>query len=196
MQYLCLKAQRFATQDGYTIVPLRKQDIQKIREWRNTQIDILRQQMPLTTEQQETYYQDFIEPSFRQEQPTIILFSFLKNDLCIGYGGLVHIDWLAQRGEVSFLVNPEFFSDYENLFEQFYALMQFVAFEDLKFHRIFTETFAFRLDHMPLIEQAGFRQEGHLREHVFKRGRWHDSFIHGLLSHESQIKLKIKSWPK
>src|SRR5436189_68606 len=123
MKYHCLSAQRFATQDGFTVVPLRKQDIQKIREWRNAQLDILRQQTLLTSEHQETYYQSFIAPSFTKENPSIVLFSFLHEGECIGYGGLVHIDWIARRGEVSFLLDPHFLTEYDKYFKHFYELV-------------------------------------------------------------------------
>lgn len=189
MKYTCLHAQQFVTKDGYSLIPLRKQDIQLIREWRNAQIDILRQQQPITEEDQENYYADIVTALFSQKMPPQILFSFLKAGKCIGYGGIVHIDWIARRGEVSFLINPDLMSDYVTVFNRFYSLIQHVAFHDLKFHRLFTETFAFRTDHMALIEKIGFKREGHLRDHTFKRGRWYDSIIHGILAGESTYEL-------
>lgn len=163
--------------------------MQLIRKWRNAQIDILRQQHPLTEEQQEQYYTNVVTALFPQKMPPQILFSFLKDDNCIGYGGIVHIDWVARRGEISFLINPDLMPNYPTIFNRFYTLIQHVAFHDLKFHRLFTETFAFRTDHMALIEKLGFKLEGHLREHIFKRGRWYDSIIHGILAGESTYEL-------
>ena len=40
----------------YSLYPLRKRDIQKIRKWRNEQINVLRQKIPLTKENQLEYY--------------------------------------------------------------------------------------------------------------------------------------------
>jgi hypothetical protein len=34
-----------------------------------------------------------------------LLFSFLKNGECIGYGGLVHINWIDQNAEISFMID-------------------------------------------------------------------------------------------
>ena len=44
----------------YTLIPIRKQDIQKIRKWRNDQMDILRQNKILTKLEQEDYFKKII----------------------------------------------------------------------------------------------------------------------------------------
>ena len=41
---------------NYSIIPLRKSDIQKIRVWRNDQMNILRQTTTLTPQNQLNYY--------------------------------------------------------------------------------------------------------------------------------------------
>ena len=48
----------------YSLIPLRKRDIQNIRKWRNEQINVLRQKIPLTKEDQSTYYNNTIKQSF------------------------------------------------------------------------------------------------------------------------------------
>ena len=62
---------------NYFIIPLRKSDIQKIRIWRNDQINILRQTTTLIPQDQLNYYNKFIKKSFQENKPNIILFSFL-----------------------------------------------------------------------------------------------------------------------
>lgn len=165
----------------YLLTPLRKEDLENIRLWRNAQIDILRQTAPLTCEDQKIYYENIIAPSRAQENPRQVLFSFMKDGQCIGYGGVVHIDWPSQRGELSFLLNPEI-KDYNPEFAQFLKLVLKIAFRDLKLHRIFTETFAFRAAHIEVLQKAGFKYEGTLREHNYKKGAFYDSLMHGLLA--------------
>ena len=46
--------------NNYSITPLRKCDIQKIRIWRNDQMNILRQTTTLTPQNQLNYYNKFI----------------------------------------------------------------------------------------------------------------------------------------
>lgn len=180
--YLCLPCQRFDMEE-YSLISIREQDMESIRQWRNAQILILRQQIPISALQQQIYYQEQIRPSLEQEQPKQILFSFLMHDRLIGYGGLTYIDWIARRGEVSFLLNPEI-DGYADQFFNFLGILTRIAFKTLKFHRLFAETFAFRSEHITVLELAGFILEGRLRDHIFKEGRWHDSLIHGLLEKE------------
>jgi hypothetical protein len=48
---------------------------------------------------------------FEQQQPSQLLFSFLENDKCIGYGGLVHINWIDSNAEISFIMNTQLEKD-------------------------------------------------------------------------------------
>jgi RimJ/RimL family protein N-acetyltransferase len=182
--YRCLKKNTFNDRDGYQLVAIRNEDIENIRLWRNAQIRVLRQQKMISPEEQQNYFQNTIWPSLIQEHPKQILFSFLFQQACIGYGGLTNIDWDSSRAEVSFLVDPlrfEVADTYICDYSHFLTLLSQLAFEELHFHRLFTETFAFRSIHIKIMENFGFKQEGNLREHVFKDCQWHDSLMHGLL---------------
>lgn len=181
MKYACLPTQRFNGSDNYSIVSIRAEDMEFIRLWRNKQLTILRQNFPISAHEQQTYFNQVIVPSFNQESPNLILFSFLHQEKCIGYGGLVHLDWHSKRGEVSFLIDPEHEKNYFSCFTHFLTLIRTVAFDSLQFHRIFTETYAYRTGHIAILEEMGFQLEGLLREHVFKDEKWHDALIHGLL---------------
>jgi len=87
----------------YSIVPLRKKDIQLIKKWRNEQIDVLRQKKKLSTEEQTVYYKKLEKQSFYVKNPETILFSLLIDQKCIGYGGFVHVDWNIKRAEISII---------------------------------------------------------------------------------------------
>ena len=65
----------------------------------------LRQDKPLTEEDQEAYFLNVVAKLFEQERPNQLLFSFLDGDKCIGYGGLVHINWIDKNAEISFIMN-------------------------------------------------------------------------------------------
>lgn len=189
MKYKCLPLERYKGKEEYAIIPIRKQDMESIRQWRNKQLSILRQKEPVSAEEQKDYFEQVIAPSFNQDHPPLILFSVLYQDRCIGYGGLVHIDWQAKKAEVSFLVNPEHSPYYFSAFTHFLSLIRTVAMESLNMHRLFTETYAFRTEHIAILEQMGFQLEGRLREHIFKEGLWHDALIHGLLDRDSFFKV-------
>ena len=166
----------------YCITPLREKDIFKIKEWRNAQMDFLRQKSPLTDKEQEDYYRKVIKPEFSHPAPSQILFSFLKNGECIGYGGITNIDWESKRTELSFLLNNKrawVNSVYDKEFSIFLSLIKQLVFEKLQFNRIFTETFDIRPFHISILEKNGFIPEGRMHQHVFLKGKFVDSLIHG-----------------
>lgn len=93
--YKALDTQCFS-KENYSIVPIRFQDRLKIMEWRNEQMYHLRQTKALTEEDQNSYFENIVSKLFVLEKPNQILFSYLKDNECIGYGGLVHINWRSE----------------------------------------------------------------------------------------------------
>jgi RimJ/RimL family protein N-acetyltransferase len=184
MSYSCLNTQSLSKNE-YQIVPLRYQDIFNIKQWRNDQIDYMRQTEPLTDEMQTQYYQNVIAPSFKLKHPNQILFSYLFQNICIGYGGIVHINWPSKRGEVSFLLETQRTKDlnnYQKEFSTFLELIKKMAFEDLHFHRLYTETFDIRPHHVAVLEKEGFAFEGCMKDHIFLNGHYIDSLLHGCIN--------------
>ncbi len=183
--YKILSQREHELQHGeFRLTSLREEDILLIKDWRNDQIDVLRQKQPLTEADQRHYFETVVKKSFCEETPDIVLFSFLRQKKCIGYGGLVHIDWESKRAEVSFLLNPIFTKlkkNYNEFFQAFLTLIARVAFGLLKFNRLFTETFNIRPYHIKTLENFGFKREGCLREHVYIQEDFKDSLMHGLL---------------
>ena len=167
-----------------TLVPIRHQDLLSIMRWRNDQIDVLRQAAPLTDADQHRYWEEVIAPSFSQAQPRQILVSVLEGGACVAYGGLVHIDWPSLRAEVSFLADTAVSADearHGRLFAAFLDALKRVAFDDLGFHRLFTETYDIRPHHVRVLESCGFRPEGRMVDHVRVGGRFVDALIHGCI---------------
>ena len=94
------------------IIPIRYEDRFDIMKWRNEQIYHLRQNKPLTLEDQEDYFNNVVSKLFDKEQPGQILFSYLEDGICIGYGGLVHINWIDKNAEISFIMDSDLEKDY------------------------------------------------------------------------------------
>ena len=113
-EYKCLHQNKFSIGE-YKIVPLRYEDRIDIMKWRNEQMYHLRQDKLLTEKSQENYFNGTVAKLFDQEKPNQILFSYLKNDKCIGYGGLVHINWIDMNSEVSFIMNTKLEDDFFQL---------------------------------------------------------------------------------
>ena len=172
--------------EEYSITTLRKKDLGLIKKWRNEQIDFLRQKTILTDADQEKYFTKIILPSIKTDKPHSIIFSFLRKEKCIGYGGLTNIDWVSKKAEISFLVDTKRYQKttvYRDDFDAFLHIILNLAFLELHLNRVFTETYDVRPAHIGMLEKRGFRLEGRLKQHVFKRGTYLDSLIHGLLRH-------------
>lgn len=186
--YRVLKNQVFEN-GKYSIVPIRSDDRHDIMKWRNEQIYHLRQNKPLTITDQEKYFFNVISKTFKQDKPNNILFSFLENDKCIGYGGLVHINWIDKNAEISFIMNTNLEKNhFDSHWNTFLSLIEKVGFEDLNFHKLFTYAFDIRPNLYPALESAGFSKEAVLKEHCFIEGKFRDVIIH---SKKNKIKLRL-----
>lgn len=174
---------------GLAIEAVQPDQIEAIRQWRNAQMNVLRQTAIISPTQQQRYFETHIWPEMTQPQPRNILLSYRENQAHIGYGGLVHIAWEHRRAEVSFLLDPIFAAQvepYARYFSEFLQLIKRLAFDDLGLGRLFTETYASRDHHMAVLESAGFRREGVLRQHVMAEGQPVDSIMHGCLESDGR----------
>jgi RimJ/RimL family protein N-acetyltransferase len=186
--YLCLTENCFSTGD-YSLVPIRYEDREVIRQWRNEQIYHLRQSKPLTVEDQDRYFSTTVADLFKQSKPGQLLFSYLEKGVCIGYGGLVHINWDSRNAEISFIMNTTLEKDgFAKHWENYLSLIERVAFAGLKFHKLFTYAFDLRKQLYPVIEQAGYQKEAVLREHVFHQDRFFDVIIHSKFAEQLFIR--------
>lgn len=166
----------------YSIVPIRFEDRYQIMQWRNEQIYHLRQNKPLTREDQDSYFENVVSKLFDQDKPDQLLFSFLKNGQCIGYGGLVHIKWTDRHGEISFIMDPSFENtSFETYWRIFLNLIEQVGFHELKLHKLFTYAFDLRPKLYGALESAGFVKEAILLQHVLYHGLYKNVVIHSKL---------------
>ena len=176
--YRILNKQIFRWEE-FALFPIRHKDRYSIMQWRNEQIYHLRQSKLLTKEDQDQYFDHVINPLFDQEQPDQILFSFLKGEECIGYGGLVHINWKDKNAEISFIIDTQLEGDFFHFhWKTYLGLLEKVAFEELGLHKIYTYAFDLRPHLYDAVEAAGYEKEAVLKEHFFFEGRYKDVVIH------------------
>ena len=176
--YKVLNKQIFIS-DKYSLVPIRFEDRHAIMKWRNEQIYHLRQAKPLTKEDQDAYFENVIAKLFEEDHPNQILFSFLENGDCIGYGGLVHINWIDQNAEISFIMNTVLEENrFNEIWTAYLSLIEKVAFHELKLHKIFTYAFDLRPQLYEVLLYSKFIEEVRLKEHCFFNGKFIDVLIH------------------
>lgn len=179
-RYVCLHQQEYHLGD-YSIVPLRFEDRFSIMKWRNEQIYHLRQAKPLTEDDQQRYFDHVVSRLYDSPNPDQILFSYLEKGVCIGYGGLVHINWTDRNAEISFIMDTsleaEHFSEH---WSNYLRMIEQVAFEDLRLHKMYTYAFDLRPQLYPIFESAGFVREATLKDHCRYNGVYKDVVIHAI----------------
>ena len=184
MKYKCLKEKTFKN-GKYTIEAVLPEHIEKIRQWRNEQIDVIRQSKPITKEEQIVYYEKHIWSELKYDKPKQILLSFLSNNELIGYGGLVHISWEHLRAEISFICNPRIFGQdqlYRICFIKFLEMIKDLSFNSLGLKRLFTETFSFRKEQLSVLIDFGMEIEGVLKSSYKINGKYCDSVIQSVIN--------------
>ena len=185
-KYRCLSNDN-AHSGVYTLIPIRDQDKFLIMKWRNEQIYHLRQEKLLTELEQENYFKTVVDDLFIQDKPNQILFSFLENSKCVGYGGLVHVNWADKIAEISFLMNTElendFFTEY---WSNYLKMLESIAFKELKLHKIFTYAYDIRPKLFKVLEDANYVLEARLKEHCIVNGNYKDVLIHSKFDFNSE----------
>lgn len=182
MKYSSLNKQIFEYQ-GYKIIPIRSDDRYQIMQWRNEQLYHLRQNKPLKKDEQDNYFEKVVNQLFLEESPKQILFSYLCDNICIGYGGLVHINWIDKNAEISFLMDTKLEeSSFSLHWSNFLKMLEIVAFEELKFHKLFVYAFDLRPHLYTVLESNNYYLEAILKEHCFYNGNFINVIIHSKLN--------------
>ena len=163
---------------------VQEKHIEEIREWRNAQITILRQNHIISKDEQIDYFRNCIWPQMNKNYPNEILLSIFQDNIFVAYGGLVHISWEDKRAEVSFVAANEIVSNQEKyieLFSEYLSLIKHFAFNQIFLNRLFTETYDIRPNHIATLEKSGFKREGVMKSHVIINSLETNSLIHGIL---------------
>lgn len=185
--YKVLNKQIF-TEGDYSLVPIRLEDRMDIMKWRNEQIYHLRQAKPLIKEDQDAYFEHVVAKLFDQEQPSQLLFSFLEDGVCIGYGGLVHINWIDKNAEISFIMDTSLEVDrFQQIWRSYLKLIEELAFQNLSLHKIYTYAFDLRPHLYHALASSGFLKEAKLKEHAIFDGKAIDVVIHSKIKQNIQL---------
>lgn len=176
--YKVLRQQEYKAGD-FSIVPIRMEDREEIMNWRNSQIYHLRQDKKLTAEDQDQYFAQVVQGLFDQERPKQLLFSFLEGDKAIGYGGLVHMNWIDLNAEISFIMATDLEKDhFHQHWSTYLGLIEQVTFGDLGFHKLFVYAFDLRPHLYKVLTDNAYELDARLKEHCKVKGEFKDVVIH------------------
>ena len=179
--YNCLSKNEFKVLD-YKLVPIRYEDRLTIMKWRNEQMYHLRQDKPLTEIDQENYFSKTVSNLFYKEKPNQILFSYLKNGNCIGYGGLVHINWIDKNAEISFIMNTDLEENHFHFhWSTYLKMIESLAFEELGFHKLYVYAFDLRPHLYKVLLDSNYFRDAILKEHCCFDNKFIDVVIYSKL---------------
>lgn len=169
--------------EEYKIVPIRFEDRMNIMNWRNEQMYHLRQDKLLTIKDQDSYYKNTISKLFNEKKPNQIIFSFLKNEELIGYGGLVHINWIDQNAEISFIMNTDLEKKFfKKKWSIFLLLIEKAAFNQLNLKKIYVYAFDLRIYLYEVLLESNYFLDARLTNHCFFNDSFLDVVIHSKLN--------------
>lgn len=156
--YNVLKDKNIYTFNEFTLLPIRFEDRYLIMKWRNEQIYHLRQKKPITRKNQDDYFTKEIFPLFNQKNPNQILFSFLRKNILIGYGGLVHINWQKKKAEISFVMNTSLENkNFIDFWDIFLKLIEKVSLELNCIEELYTFAFDLRPNIYKVLKKNNFQ---------------------------------------
>tara|TARA_B110000240_G_scaffold119248_1_gene133481 strand:- start:1968 stop:2996 length:1029 start_codon:yes stop_codon:yes gene_type:complete len=179
------------TKNDYTLVPIRYEDRLNIMKWRNEQMYHLRQAEVLIEKSQEDYFKNTIAQLFNIEQPSQLLFSFLKHNELIGYGGLVHINWKKSRAEVSFIMNTELEEKaFDTNWSNYLTILKDIAFNSLNFNTLFTYAYNLRPQLYTTLERNQFILKETLKKKVEINNKKVDVLIHECKNPMQSLKVR------
>jgi RimJ/RimL family protein N-acetyltransferase len=146
---------------GFWFRPLRFRDIERIRLWRNSQRKYLRQRGFISRVRQISYFLFSFRKDLPLEHPEKVLLGMESGGQLVGYCGLVHINWIRDEAEVSFLVSRA-----KNVEEAYGQVMTAALMclcevaKSLGLKWLKTETYVFpeRQNHLAILEAFGFSE--------------------------------------
>ena len=129
-------------------------------------------------------------PSSRQDEKLFVISS--RQGEAIGTVGLTKIDCRSRNAEWGrFMIGDKKYLGKGYGLEAMYLIAQY-AFTHLNLHRLYLKVFAWNKNARAMFESFGFREEGTLREQVFRDGKYHDIVIYGMLGNEFKKRRPVR----
>lgn len=154
-----------------------EEDLEFIRDtfnmpevWKNLDLD-----RPQNLEQE----RDFFENVICEEKPVNLAISV--DEKMIGLIS-IHEKDCDSVGEIGIWIHPDYHG--EGYGTEASEILIDYAFDELRFHKIFTRAYESNEGSQRVWEKLGFTQEGELREQVYREGEHENVYCYGLLEEE------------
>lgn len=170
--------------DGYLIRlrAVEREDLAQIVGWRNSPLvyKTLFEQDPISLTQQDRWFDRLTQVDDRR-----VFIIETREERPLGVIQLFDIDWRNRNADWGFYIGEVEYRMRGHAAEAEYLLLRY-AFEHLNLHRVYCQTFAFNTKVLSMHRKFGFVDEGCLRQHIYRNGKYEDVVITGLVKSEFQ----------
>lgn len=134
---------------------------------------------PFTLEDQERWYsnQSAVKDTYNFAIET------LDEGKYIGGCGVNSVDWKNSNVVIGIFIGDQGYWSHGYGSDALQLLIRFI-FNEMNIHKIKLEVYSFNKRAIRCYEKCGFKQEGILREEIFKNGQYYDKWVMGLLRSE------------
>lgn len=121
----------------------------------------------------------------KENEDYIFAIESLDHGKFIGGACIKNIDWKNSHCEIALFISPNNWGNGFGL-DTLKILLKFV-FQQMNLNKIKLKAYSFNKRAQSIYKKIGFKEEGALREEIFRDGEYHDEFIFGLLKKEYKI---------
>ena len=103
----------------------------------------------------------------------------LENEICVGYGGLVYINWENKTAEISFLIDTKKEKKfYKKYWKNFLIMLESIAFKAINLNEIYTYAYNIRKHLYAEFEKSGFTLKKKIKNKLKLDNKFIDIVIH------------------
>jgi hypothetical protein len=171
------------------ILDLDSSIIELIRHWRNS--DVVRRYMYRSHYISKEEHLRWFE-GLKLEKGNRKVWIIYYEDIPVGVINLFNIDYENKITDWGFYIGETAYRGLGIGSISLWRLMEYV-FDKMNFHKMYTSVLENNSDALNLYKKFGFKEEGRLRKHIFKEGKYIDVILIGILKEEWEDARKLFS---
>lgn len=157
---------------------LEEEDLERTHQWLN-KIEIMEAisiNIPTSKLKQKKWFERLISDNSK----IVFAICLNENDEHIGNTSLGEIDFINRNARFSIFINSESARG-KGIGTEATNLTLLYGFNYLNLHKIYLKTTSDNIGATKMYEKIGFQQEGILKEHEFKNGKYVDKLLYGII---------------
>lgn len=136
---------------------------------------------PNTEVDSQEYVQQVIQDAAQKPRRRYAL-AIEMNEAMVGTGEISIEDIHHQVGVIAYIVHPDYWG--QGIATEVARLLIDFGFQALNLHRIYATCDCRNIGSAKVLEKAGMIKDGRLREHLWIKGGWRDSYLYSVLEQE------------